>query len=142
MQSLLRYRQYLERRMQLEVAKVQSDISECDDCIKKCKSSIDGTFQHLEKETVSGIDGGRYLHYTAYLAGLGSFLESQNLRRKKLFQVLSKKQQKLSQQSVKKKALENLKEHRKEEYYRDLMKCQDKETDDTNILRKARDKDK
>mgnify|MGYP001320485498 CR=1 FL=1 len=142
MQALLRYREYLERRMQLEVAKIRSDILECDDCILHCKGTIDDALQHLDRETVCGIDSTRYLHYTAYLTGMESLLESQNLRRKKLLQVLGRKQEKLLKQSVKKKALENLKEHRKEKYYRQVRKYEDKETDDASILKKARDTDK
>ena len=68
-----------------------------------------------------------------------SFVKSEGVRRQELLHVLTKKQKELERKTISKKVMENLKDRRKEEYYKAMLKDMYKETDDMIILRKAKD---
>ncbi len=140
--SLLRYRQYLERKAQLEVARVRSDIVACDRRIGQLKNDFEAAGRRLETEAETGVDAVRYLLFTNYLSGIDSFIEAENERRKRFLKELAKKQKILAERSMEKKILENLEERKKEAYYHEMLTAERKEADDTIILRKARDMDR
>lgn len=135
----MRYRQYLEHRARLEVAGIRSQVLECETLLDRCQKEQDETRKDLDQETTAGIAADRYFLYADYLAGIESLKEAENVRREALLQSLEEKQRELAKKSVGKKILENVKERRKDEYYKDLMRRLYKETDDTIILRKARE---
>lgn len=138
LEPLLRYREYLEQQAQQEVAKVRSEILACEERIAKYEKDSAETAQELDEEVASGIDSKRYQHYTRYLEGIESSLETENMNRKELLKLLSEKQKQLTQRSVDKKVLEKLKNRRRENYYREALKTLQKETDDMIVVRKAR----
>jgi len=135
---LLRFREHLLEQAQLEVARVRTDIEACRQRIAGFEKDYEATTHELDGEVSTGIDSKRYRHYVAYLKGIESQLEAENLRRMELAELLDKKTRELQQRSVDKKVLENLKNRRREDYYRETMRMLHKETDDAVTLREAR----
>ena len=138
LESLLRFREHLLQQAQQEVARVCSEVLACEERISRFEKDSAETSQELDKEIAAGIDEKRYKHYTDYLKGIESKLESENVHREELLKLLEEKQKHLTQRSVDKKVLENLKNRRREDYYNEMMKTLYKETDDVAILREAR----
>lgn len=137
LEPLLRYREHLLQQAQLEVARVRADLLACEERILQHEKDYQETGQELDGEIAAGIESKRYKHYTAYLAGVESNLAAENQRRKELLKRLDEKHRHLLQRSIDKKVLENFKNRRREDYYRQSLKTIQKESDDTSILRKA-----
>ncbi len=137
LESLLRYRNHLEQQSQLEVARARSHVLACEKRIANYEKDYEKTTQELDTEISTGITANWYKHYTDYLAGIEYDLESEHLRLQELLKLLAEKQKELAQRSMDKKVLENLKNHRREDYYREMAKNLQKETDDTIIVRKV-----
>jgi flagellar protein FliJ len=138
LESLLRYREHLLEQAQQEVARIRGDVLACDERIVLLEKDSTATHQELETEVSTGIDTKRYQHFTKYLEGIESHQGVENLRRKQLMKLLEEKQKHLHQRAVDKKVLENLKNRRRDDYYKDLIQTLHKETDDTVIVRQAR----
>jgi flagellar FliJ protein len=138
LESLLRYREYLAQLAQQEVARVRSEIFSCEERISKYEKDYAETARELDEEMSSGIDSRRYKHYTRYFEGIESSLEYETMNRKEMLDRLSGKQRQLEQRSVDKKILEKLKNRRREDYYKEALNTQQKETDDMIVLQKIR----
>jgi len=134
---LLRYREFLMEQAQQEVATVRVAVQACEERIARHEKAYDETAHELDQEMSAGVDVKRYKHYTDYLAGIESDLKKEQHALKELLTHLEEKQAQLSQRSIDKKVLENLKNRRREEYYREMMDTMQKETDDIVIVRKA-----
>jgi len=138
LESLLQYREHLLEQSQQEVAKIRADLLACDERIALFEKDYAATCQELDQEVSVGIDVKRYQHYTRYLAGIESNLEIEHLHRKQLMTMLEQKKKQLHQRSIDKRVLENLKNQRRSDFYRNLLQTLHKETDDTVIVRQAR----
>lgn len=139
LEAFLRYREYQEQSAQMEVARARSDLMACEEKIARSREDCAKKMRELETRTSAGIESDRFLLFSEYLAGVESFLESEDGRRGELVKILEAKQKDLAEKSVKRKSLENLREQRKEEYYKEIANALGKETDDGVVLRKARD---
>ena len=138
LEPLLSYREHLLGQAQQEVARIRADVLACDERIALLEKDSDVTNQELDKEVSAGIDVKRYRHYTKYLEGIESSLGAENISRKQMVKLFEEKQKHLHQRSIDKKVLENLKNRRRDDYYKDLIQRLHKETDDTVIVRQAR----
>ena len=138
LEPLLRYREHLLGQAQQEVARIRADVLACDERIALLEKDSAVTNQELDKEVSGGIDVKRYQHYTKYLEGIESNLGAENLSRKQLVKLFEEKQKHLHQRSIDKKVLENLKNRRRDDYYKDLIQRLHKDTDDTVIVRQSR----
>ncbi len=142
LESLLQYREHLERIAQQEVAKARSNIVACEENITRLKNEHQKISFELDSEVATGIVAERYKLYTAYIYGIESSVASEEKRLQNLLKVFKEKQNILTQKSIEKKVIENLKGRKKEEYYDNMFKNIQKESDDTIITRKARDMNK
>jgi len=138
LEPLLRYREHLLGQAQQEVARIRADVLACDERIALLEKDSAVTNQELDKEVSGGIDVKRYQHYTKYLEGIESNLGAENLSRNQMVKLFEEKQKHLHQRSIDKKVLENLKNRRRDDYYKDLIQRLHKDTDDTVIVRQAR----
>ena len=138
LEALLRYREHLAEQTQLKVAKIRSDILACEYRIARLEKVYTDTSDELEQKVASGIDVKQYKHFTNFIAGTESSIESENMQREELLKHLEEKQKELNQRSTDKKALESLKNRRREDYYKEIMKTEQKGSDDMAILRQAR----
>lgn len=138
LEPLRKYREFLERQKQLEVAKARADVRSCEESIEKTRAAFCEAVGSLESDLDSGINAARFLQIRSYLAGLESFEASEEKRRLGLLKTLTRRQEELARKSVEKKAIERLKEKQKEEYYAAMLKEEQKTMDDTVVLRQAR----
>jgi len=139
LEPLLKYRNHMERMAQLETAKASSAVSECGHAIDMLNVDYHQHALELEKRMSSGVDAEHYLVYRSYLNGMEAAIDGEKKRYKHLKNTLLKKQAVLKERSVAKKVLSNLKDRKKKRYYEDMLKSDQKETDDAIIVRKARD---
>ena len=138
LEPLLRYREHLAEQARLKVAKIRSDILVCEDRIARLEKSYAHTAEELDQKVGSGIDAKQYKQFTHFLAGIESNIESENMQRKELLKHLEEKQKELKQRTTDKKVLESFKNRRREDYYQETLKLDQKESDDMVILRQAR----
>ncbi len=141
-QSLLRYREYLEHLAKINTARAVQDVHACERSIEKATSDRVDTADRLENEVSSGIGVNRYKWYTTYLQGVEALLESENNRLGSLSEILEEKRRVLAQKAIDKKMMESLEEKRRDEYYDELRKSLQKESDDIILVRKDRDLNK
>ncbi len=138
LESLVRYRAFLERRKQLEVAQARSDVLACERTIAQLHQARQATGEQVVQDLARGMDAVRFQNAQNYMSGLASEEMTAQGRRNTLLSVLSSRQKELAEKSVEKKAIEKIKERRKEEYYAAAMKEEQKTLDDIVILRRAR----
>ena len=138
LEPLMRYREFLERQKQLEVAKARSDVLLCEQSIEQTRAAFSATVNLLEDDLGKGMDAMRFLQVKNYLSGLESFEDLEKKRRSKLIGMLSQRQKELEKKSIERKVIEKLKLRQKEEYYTMMSKEEQKSLDDTIILRQAR----
>lgn len=138
LEPLRRYREFLERQKQLEVAKARSDVLSCEENIEKTRAAFSETVNSLEADLGKGMPAAQFLQVRNYLSGLESLEASEEKRRLGLVKVLTRRQAELARKSIEKKAIEKLRDRQKEEYYTAMLKEEQKTLDDTVILRQAR----
>jgi flagellar protein FliJ len=135
LEPVMRYREFLERQKQLEVAKARSDVVTCEASIERTRSAFIETVGELEKEAGLGMDAARFLQFRGYMSGLEAFEASEIKRRSKLLGVLVERQKELTKKSVEKKVMEKLKVRYREEYYTAMFKEEQKGLDDMIVIR-------
>lgn len=138
LEPLLRYREYLEHQKKLEVAKAGTDVLTSEQTIAKYRRDADDTHETFDGNLASGMDSYQFRSFCNYWSGLENRLETEQKRREHLLAVLEKRQRELSQKSVERKVIGNLKDRQKETYYTEMLKEEQKELDDTIILRHIR----
>jgi flagellar FliJ protein len=138
LESLLRYREYLEKQVKQEVADVRAEILQCEERIDRYETDQAETTQELEQEVATGIDSKRYKHYTDFIESIEAGIQAENMLLDELQMRLSEKQRQLAQRSVDKKVLEKLKDRRREEYHQEAIRRFQKESDDMIVTRNAR----
>jgi flagellar FliJ protein len=139
LEPLRRYREFLERQKQLEVAKARSDVLACERSIEKIRADFSKTAEGLEADLTGGMTAARFLQVRNYMSGLEASEVTEEKRRKGFIRVLTRRQNELAKKTIEKKAIEKLKAKQKEEYYTAMLKEEQKTMDDTIIIRRAGD---
>ncbi len=137
LESLLKYREYLEHKLKLEVASAVTDVEACKLSIERTKQEQKKTVQHLSTISETGIDGNTLLRYTEYVSTLEIEIDIRNTELIALRKTLFEKKKQLKKKSIDKKALENLKDLKKEEYHHELNAIIQKESDDMVSIRRT-----
>lgn len=135
---LLRYRSFQEHQKKLAVAAARHEVMACDAAIDTMVLSARTTAETLSSAVADGMDATRFEWFNHYLEGLSFSRISAEARRVELISALTRKQQELTEKSVARKIVENLKARKKEDYYREALKTEQKTLDDMVILRNAR----
>lgn len=138
LESVLKYRSHLEHLAKQETAKARAEVNKCRQRIDTCRDNIVETTRKLVKETEEGISIDRYKIHTDFLEGSEREIEYLNEELIKLSRVLYEKQEILKRKSIEKKTIENLKDKKKIEYYREMDKYLQKQTDDMIIVKESR----
>jgi len=139
LESLLRYREHLEQMAQQMVAQAHMDLSECENRLTILGDELGGTLNDLERRMLAGIEADQYHRYTAYVVQLETVLAMEGERHKDLIRILREKQAILSKRSVEKKVLENLKQRKQTEYYDNVTRLLQKESEEMSIIREVRE---
>jgi flagellar protein FliJ len=138
LEPLLRYRSFQEHQKKLAVAAARHEVMACEAAIEKMALLSRTTAETLDSAMAKGMDAMRFEWFNHYLAGLSSLRVAQEARRLELMRTLTLRQQELTEKSVARKVVENLKGRKKEDYYREALKTEQKTLDDMVILRSAR----
>ena len=138
LEPILKFREHLAEQAQLKVAKVRSDILLCEDRIARLEKSLAHTTEEMDQKVGAGLGAKEYKQFVNYLAGIESNLEAESLQRRELLQRLEETQKELKQRTTDKKALESLKDKRRKDHYQEMLKLDQKESDDMIIIRQAR----
>jgi flagellar export protein FliJ len=139
LQSFLGYRKHLEQEAKQAVSITRTKIDACKNRIDAYELNQKKNISELYDKMSIGIDAKQIPIYTSYHDRLSLILKNENMQYAHLQKELSHKQKILKQRSVEKKALENLQQRKKEEYYKKISDSLQKESEDMNIIRKIRD---
>jgi flagellar FliJ protein len=133
--SLLRYRSFLEHQKRLEVAAAHNDVLASQNRILEMEQAARSTGDTRDAILSSGMDSMQLQWFNNYLNGLSSLRVSEEAQHETLKQTLIRKQQELTEKAAARKAVENLKERRKEAYYREALRLEQQGIDELVILR-------
>jgi flagellar FliJ protein len=140
--AFLGYRKHLEQEAKQDASLTRNKISDCKQRIASYETNQQNNIMELHEKMTSGIDADQIRIYTSYHDRLNLILKNENLQHAHLQKELSHKQKVLKQRSIEKKAIENLKQRKKENYYKDLADYLQKESEDMIIMRKIRENKK
>ncbi len=135
---LLKYREFIEDKAKLEVAKAATKFNKCKNNIENAKKNLEKTMTDLNNAIVSGIEPDLYQRYKSYYKYLNIYIKSETLLLKDLNAILLKKQKHLKIKAVEKKIIAQYKEKQKKKYYENLLKIEQKEADEIILIRQNR----
>jgi flagellar protein FliJ len=132
--KILDYRGYLMRRAQIDLSVVRNECKRIEEEIERLSQKKVATAAECIDEGVKGMDVARYQIYQAFLQGLDDGLENAHtglIEGEK--QVLAKKAV-LKNKSIKKKALEVLKEMQHKKYKETSIRKEQKTLDEIVLI--------
>jgi flagellar FliJ protein len=132
--KILDYRGYLMRRAQIDLSVVRNECKRIEEEIERLSQKKVATAAECIDEGVNGMDVARYQIYQAFLQGLDDGLENAHtglIEGEK--QVLAKKAV-LKNKSIKKKALEMLKEMQHKKYKETSIRKEQKTLDEIVLI--------
>lgn len=135
---LLRYRSFQEHQKKLAVAAARYEVMACEAAIDEMVLSAQTAAETLDSAIAEGIDARRLEWFNHYLEGLSSSRASAEARRIELKKTLTSRQQELTEKTVARKVVDNLKSRKREDYYREALKAEQMALDERVILRNAR----
>ena len=132
--KILDYRGYLMRRAQIDLSVVRNECKRIEEEIKRLSQKKVAITAECSDDSVKGMDVARYQIYQAFMQGLGDGLENAHaglIEGEK--QVLAKKAV-LKNKSIKKKALEMLKEMQHKKYKETSIRKEQKTLDEIVLI--------
>ena len=135
---LLRYREFREQQARQAVSNASRDVRICEADIARLQGRLADARRACDQEAAGGIAAERFLQFTRFVEGLETRLEAENERRQKLLTELAACKKRLAEAALERKSVENLKERRKAEYYQEMARESQRQTDDMTIIRQAR----
>jgi flagellar FliJ protein len=139
LQSLLKFRNHLERMAQQEMAQVLLEITDCEKQIDSLQTTHGQWVQKLEHLVVKGIGSQEFKRHQDYLGALLGMVEEETKRKVQLETLLEKKRLALKKRSIDKKAIERLREKQAEEFKQEMLVAEQKELDEISSLKVARE---
>jgi len=139
LQSILNYRQYLERLAQQETAKAYQNVVQAEQHIAALKNDLHNTGRELDRVSSEGMSAVQFKAYQDYLDAVDAEIALQTARREDLKKQLVKKQKDLTKRSIARKVMERLKEKKQRRYLDDMLKWEQSILDETVSVKKARE---
>ncbi len=139
LQSVLRYRQYLERLAQQETAKANMDVQESQNRIEALKKRHIEVSEALESVALKGVTALALKRYHDYLDSLHDGIKLERNNRQRLQAILIEKQSALANKRVDREVVERLREKKESLYMDGLLKEEQKIIDEISSLKKARE---
>jgi len=139
LQSLLKYRQYLELVAKQEMARAQKDLKESELRILDLEEEGLRVSKALDRAAAGGISAIEFKSYMDYMDGVGDDMNREVKQKTTLENILGKKQEALTKKSVEKKVLERLKKKKNMEYIEEFLKGEQNASDEISSLKKARE---
>lgn len=139
LQSLLNFREYLERLAQQMTAKAHMDIKACEKQIGELKDTYSTASRKLEEDMIKGLDAARFRQHHTFLDRVEKDIKDQLLNKDQLLKILEEKLKNLKKRSIDKKIIEQLKEKKATEYSEEFLKSEQKLQDEISSVTKARE---
>ncbi len=138
LQSLLRYREYLERVAQQNTAKAQMNVTNCEKQIFDLIQIWEKNADEMESVINKGVNASTFRQYNDFLDSVQTTIKDEELKKIELNKILREKLLELKKKSVDKKAMELFKKKIKSRYDQEMIKTEQKELDETVIIKTAR----
>jgi flagellar FliJ protein len=122
--TLLGYRDYLERRAQIELARAVREVERRKETVGRIHLERRQVARECEDASIGGVDVSRYLMYRSCLQRLHEDLEKAHMHLKEGKDRLFEKRAHLKEETIRKKTLGSLKERQLEHH---LLKTQREE---------------
>ncbi len=139
LQSILKYRTYLEQLAQQEMVKAFTEVAESEKKLKQLRLDFFKGADALEKETVKGISAVYFRQFNDFLDSLENDINGEEKILATLKQKADEKQRVLTQKSVDRKIIERLKERKRNDYRGDVLHEEQIMADEVSSLKKARE---
>ncbi len=139
LQSLLSYRNYLERLAQQRVAKAQMDLLNCENRIRELENRYESGVRGRDKEMSAGVTAQRFHQHCQFLDQVDSAIKNQVAGKGKLKKLLAEKIVALKKHSIDKQVIERLKDRRIKEFQQAYIKNEQLVLDEIASLKKSRE---
>ena len=140
LQSLLKYRKYLEDLAKQETSKALKNVIESKKTIEKLKSDYSKVSDELNKAILKKISADEFRQYHDYLNYIENDISEKTTVKIKLQKIFLDKQKILTQKTVNKKVVELLKKKKTTQYMEEFHKAEQNITDEVAVLKKVRGK--
>jgi len=134
--SILNYRNYLEKRAQRDLFNARHEHIETEKEIERLGNKRMETARECSDEGLRGMDVPLYQVYRSFLLKLNYDLERAHMGLKKAEEKIKEKKAVLKEKSIKKKTLEVLKDLQLKKYMQRLEKEEQKVMDELAIMRR------
>ena len=138
LQPLLSYRQYLERIAQQSTAVAHMNVKNCEKYIIDLKQTWEQSADKIDNIITKGVDASTFRQYHDYLDSVQNNIKNEKLRKIQLNKLLKEKLLELKKKSVDKKAMELYREKLEREYNQEIIKIEQKESDEIVSIKTAR----
>lgn len=138
LEPLLRYRDFQEHQQKMAVAAARHAVVDCERRIEGTIQSARRTEATFDGLMATGVRSEHIHWFNQYLKSLAELRASEEARREELLAELTRQQQKLTEKTVARKVVENLKERKQEAYYHQALRSEQQILDDLVILRSSR----
>ena len=138
--TLLDYRNYLERRAQIGLAQAVRELDRRKEDVKRIDIQRREMARECDDASVRGVHVPLYLMYRSYLKSLDEHLEKAHLRMKEGEERLFERRTHLERETIKKKSLVSLKERQLEDHLVCSRREEQKTMDELVLLRRGADR--
>jgi flagellar FliJ protein len=138
--SLLGYREYLERRAQLALAQAVRELERRKEDMNRIDNQRRETARECDDASVRGVDVPLYLMYRGYMQSLDEYLEKAHTRVKEGEVNILERKTHLQKETVKKKSLVSLKERQLEDYLARCGREEQNAVDELILMRRGVDR--
>jgi flagellar export protein FliJ len=138
LQALLNYEDFRLQQAQSEVAAARRAVNTCENKIASMQSQLNHSHEAMSSEIRKGMDSNRFLNIKAFQTALAHQADTEENRRGQLEKDCRGKEKQLRRQSVKKKALENYKDRKQQDYHDKINRKIEKTNEEMVLLREVR----
>jgi len=138
--KVLDYRGYLVKKAQVALSSSRNEVKRRENKAQRLSRERVDVARECMQEGVKGLDVARYRIYQYYLHGLNGDIEKANISLKEGQQEVATKKAALINESVKKKALETLKDSQHRKFKEISEKAEQKALDEIAIIERNRKK--
>lgn len=139
LESVLKYKGFLEKEAKQALMAVNSDIKECEANIGQIKLKRLNLIDELENETIKGITIEAFQMYQNYISSVDYQLAREEKRLEYLFNQRELKTMRLIEARKETEVMERLKKNKKKKYIEEMLYEEQKELDEISSIKKARE---
>lgn len=139
LESVLKYKDFLEKEAKQALMTINMDIRECEANIEEIRVKRARLVNEVEKETEKGIAIELFQMFQNYIGAIENNLENERNRLKLLFDEKDLRTLKLIDAKKEKEAIAKLKSNKKKKFMEEMIYEEQKELDEISSIKKARE---